>query len=283
MIAYNGKKEDFNRLPKYDYVRYLDFSTQDNDIYRFLDITKTNAKFGMMHEYIKVITHKTSLQISLLNILVETIKVIFHDIHWCCVIDTDEFICIKDGSSDLKNFFADNFPPDQFAYSIGMNFYDDNDLIYYDDRPCMERFTRPCKSYQMDWSDLSVTKIILNLRHPSMINGFTCMIDSAHTCKRCDWMAHHFDFNMIELRHFWSKTLEEWISKFNTNIDREYCTRFKNEMFLKFFFYVGENSITDEKMRAIPELLKKYNIKYDPTIEDCPEFVEAYKKANNIL
>jgi len=50
-------------------------------------------------------------------------------------------------------------------------------------------------------------------------------------------------------------------------------------MFGQFF---QRNRITPQKLIAIPELLKKYNIDYNPLNEKNKIFVEQYKKYNSL-
>lgn len=281
LIAYNGDKAKFHNLPQYDYVRYFDFSTNDDDdTFRWLDIKKVDRPFSTYDSILTTLHHESSLQTSVLNLLVETIKHCYKDIHWCCPIDTDEFINLLDGSKTISEFFKKNFPEDIQSYHILMRFYGDNGLIYNDGRPCLERFTKPgkiCDKYE--W----YAKVVLNLRHKHMKIGFLSMMQTPHTCGRTDFAKCKFDTNKIELKHFSTKTLEEWIMKFDPQVDRDYANRFWNKIFDDFFYGLSNNEITTEKLKAIPKLLEKYNIDYHPeTDEDNIEFVELYKRANNL-
>lgn len=284
LIGYNGKKEDFCKMPKYDYIRYFDFSVdENNEIYGELGSRRKYGAFSGWDSVEDFENHDMVLMNSMLNIMIETLKMLFHQVHWCCVIDTDEFIDIVDNESkDLKEFFKKNFPESNSSYSIGMQFYDDNDLIYYEDKPITERFTRKTPSYHVDLRNSGLTKIVLNLFNDDMRHGFKCPMTSPHICGLGNSGKFHFDFDKIQLRHYWTKTLEEWISKMNPDIDKDYFRRFKGNVI--YCFFKDNNKITPEKLRAIPGLLKKYHLEfYHPeNEEENLEFRKLYKEANNI-
>ena len=91
-----------------------------------------------------------------------------------------------------------------------------------------------------------------------------------------------FDFNKLELKHLFTKSLEEWIIKFSTYYckkNTDYKRRFPNNMFKTFF---ETNELTEEKIKAIPELLKKYNIDYNPAVQEDDENIkQLYIKIHN--
>ena len=288
LIGYNGKSDEFVRLPRYGRVRYVDFSVvEGDDMYRMLSSSDDYPFSGFMDPDSTVNNwYDGYLQVKVLNLLVEYVRCFFHDIEWCCIIDTDEFIDLRDGTKDINEFFSRNFPKENSSYSMLMRFYNDNGLIYNDGRPCMERFT--CGNSFLDVNPSKscwyLTKIVVNLRHPDVLAN-RCHVYSSHLVRLCDPMRWLFDNRKIELRHYWTKTLEEWISKLSTDNDRYYFTRFRGKIFSEFFFKeYAWNELTNEKLRAIPVLLKKYGIDYKPEVEEKDvRFVEAYKLANKIM
>ena len=52
LIAYNGPIEEMNRLPKYDYVKYYDYATDDKDPMRsYMDYSDGKGFSGWIGEY----------------------------------------------------------------------------------------------------------------------------------------------------------------------------------------------------------------------------------------
>lgn len=266
-------------MPKYDYVRYFDFSINDNPINERFDAKKLGyfACYEPEDAYIK---RNVSPQVAMLDNMLHCVKYMYPNIDYTIVIDTDEFINIKNGITNINDFLDKFFPKINSSCQIQMCFYSSDD-IYYEDKPCRERFNKGKFLMNRDL-DPGCHKIIINNKHWDFpkIN-----IMSAHYCSLYI-NGFRFDRNIIELQHFFTKSLEEWISKFNRNNDRSYIDRFKGALIKHFFYdFSGNkfNEITEEKMKAIPELLKKYNIDYDPSTEEIDDEIrELYKKYNNL-
>lgn len=280
LIGYNGKEEDFNKLPKYDYVRYFDFSVNENPIHHRLDSSKVG--FFTREDYDSSIQNRDVCpQIGMLNTMLHCIKLLYPNVDYTIVIDTDEFINIKNGTNNINEFLDEYFPKTHSSIQIKMCFYN-TENIYYEDKPCQERFTNGFFLGNGREDDYGCTKIIINNNHK---DSYNINMNSAHICS---FYINGFmlDPNIIELKHFFTKTLEEWISKFNTSIDKDYINRFRGKILHNFFFdHCGNkfNEITEEKMKAIPQLLKKYNVNYDPSTEELDEEIrEYYKKCNNL-
>ena len=274
LIAYNGPKEKMKDLPKYDYVKYYDYSTSDNPL--FSQFTEKGKEFSGWIFEDKEYDMRIMQQIE--NQLLRELIYFFPMVKYCCVIDVDEFIDIHSGPKNITFHLDRNFNKKEYpAIKIQMRFYTDNNQIYNNFwANVRERFTEKYKDVNA-YKDPGMGKSILNLWHNDVRYGKT-KLNSPHTC-----------FNMpnyvippkeIELNHYWTKSLEEWISKFNPENDKHYLHRFPNIMFKNFF---SMNKITEEKLKAIPELLKKYNIDYDPLKEADENFVNQYKKANSII
>lgn len=278
LIGYNGKAEDFNKLPKYDYVKYFDFSFNDNEIHDNLNASKMGC-FSSFSSLEEIKTNCKIPQTNMFNTLLACVKHIYKNIDYTIIIDTDEFINIKN-NSNINEFLDENFDKNNLSCMIKMCFYN-TENIYYEDKPCQERFTNGFFLENGREHDLGCFKTIINNKHEQFFDTF---MNSPHTC--INGTCEKLDTNDIELKHFFTKTLEEWISKFNQNVDNDYINRFRGKVLSTFFFDGNRNVInviTEEKMKAIPKLLEKYNVKYNPIMEENDsEIIELYKKYNNL-
>ena len=91
-IGYNGNYKNFDKLPKYDYVKYFDFSTNTNIEN---DLNFDYQKNGWPNFYENVITH----------IIFPYIQTFYKDIiKYVAVIDTDEFIFPTENFDNITNY-----------------------------------------------------------------------------------------------------------------------------------------------------------------------------------
>lgn len=273
-IGYNGKTQDFNKLPKYDYVKYFDFSTNDLEIFNEFNCTISKRRWSsiwggciyIMNNYIKIFCK-------------EYIKYI-------AIIDTDEFISPQEDFTNITEYLDNIYDQSLPTEYIHMQFYNGNNQIYYENKPVLERFTKTINpnNFIGDGKIGGFKKSILNAQHIDyehiLDNGFGFHENSYSQPE------NNLLFNKIVLKHFVCKSLEEWIMKFSPKYDRNYCQRFTGEFLSgwgSYFYGYLNNDPTIDVLQAIPKLLKKYNIDYKPEIEEKnEEFKFLYKNANNI-
>lgn len=268
LIGYNGPSDKIRNYKQRDYVRFIDFSYNDTN----LDDFKNGAFSGWSDN--NVYGHYRMEKIA--NMLLNYARWFYQDYDYAIHIDTDEFIKIKTGCDNINTYLDDHFPVMNSSISIVMNFATDNNLIYKDDRPVLERFTEFCNQ---QFKEKGCRKIIIRLKHKDVIDN-KIVYQSPHSCSLYIY-GFDLDFGEIELSHYWTKSLEEWIEKMDTSVDQDYFNRFKGIMFECYFFGGAHNKLTKEKCLAIPELLRKYNIDYDFLKEETPRFVEEYLKVIN--
>lgn len=283
LIAYNGNYKDWDRLPKYDKVRYLDFSYNENmPASGYHNAANRKGLFsGWCNPGTSI--YNMRYQQRVYNILLDIVRYTYPEIKYLTFIDTDEFIIIKreDFNNDINVMLSKIFPEWNSSFLLPMVFYHDNELIYNDGRPCVERFINEANAdtNYVTSCNFGMKKIVINLYHEDVRNN-KCRMLSPHHCELA-YEKYTFNYADVELAHFYSKTLEEWISKMNPEIDGDYFERFRHILVSEFFHH--GNTLTDEKLRAIPGLLKKYNIDYRPELEDTNEEIrQKYIEANNI-
>lgn len=265
LIAYNGDSISYDKLPKYGFVRYFDLSYNTNyEMYNDLDCIG-HVPFHFPSPSINV--RKMSFQIKALNMLFTHLKHFYSSIKYSICMDIDEFIVIKNGMTNINDFLDSKFNDDIESMYMHMQFYGDNGLIYNDGRPVLERFLHDNNKLTYEKTDLWHCKSIVNLHYKDQdITDRTVMLTSH--CTNYGYYKFNdtqIDINEIELAHFWTKSLEEFIAKFNKTYNSEYLNRFKGKLLRTYFFSDTDNptnALTIEKLMAIDELLDKYNIDY---------------------
>lgn len=259
IIGFNGKPENFEKLPKYDFIRYIDFSIRkDNIIHQEFD--RKGKGFSAIELYKP--TYSISFMCRCLNILLDYIKYFYPSVKYVFPIDTDEFLTIKNKDYDnINRFLIDNYDESQPSKLINMVYMSDNNQIYYEDRPVLERFTeeRPIEYYNFhtNVNRYFHTKSVINIRHEDILSNFA-IISSPHNISFST--DEKFDEDQLVLRHFFTKSLEEYIRKFTFRYDNDYFFRFQNMMIYIYFRY---NELTEEKLYAWNELCEKYNVHFD--------------------
>ena len=174
---------------------------------------------------------------------------------WFIFIDIDEFIFIPETNNDIKLFLSQKKFDNYQSISIGWLIYDDNDNVYYENKPLKERFTRYINPNKFTHCK-SITRGKIN----SNI-GISAHI--AHNCNRCLYNGTEFNSNDINIptdnylnvcyiKHFMYKSIEEHCNKLikgGANLGSSYSiTRFN-----PYNFFI-RNKKTDEKIAVI----KKY-------------------------
>ena len=101
----------------------------------------------------------------------------------------------------------------------------DNNLIYYEDRPVLERFTEYANKHH--WSSDIVKyynyKSIINVYHYNIQRDIQ-IISSPHNIS----LAKKAVFNNSQcfIKHFYTKSLEEYLMNFDPKYDNDYMNRF---------------------------------------------------------
>lgn len=268
LICYNGPKEDYGKLPQYDYVRYLDFSfMQGNELYE--DCNRLGKDFSELG------FHKPQFQQVFMqrlhNLMLETLMCAYTMVKWCIPMDTDEFINIKIEGVTLHDLIGKLMSDDKPAMAIRMQNMSDSNQIYADfDIRITDRLTMKADggTYRpADWYHRWMyKKSVINMKHPDILSRRRMMV-SPHNITNQD-LDDLLPFSAIEIQHYYTKTLEEWIMKFSPKNDNNYSARYSNNMLSTFFKY---NEVTDEKLIAIKGLLEKHNVNYNPLHEDMQD------------
>ena len=157
-------------------------------------------------------------------------------------IDIDEFIVFNPDQpiQNIKDFINKN---NRKYYHLSWMIMDDNNLVFKDDRPVMERFTEPLPD------DICIQYKFPENRHvKSIIKGgldnvkFThChLVSCKEKCYRPD--CHRVngdnpfmdpDHSICYIKHFYTKTAEEWKDKMKRRTATTNKVKYNTDMFFK--------------------------------------------------
>jgi hypothetical protein len=197
------------------------------------------------------------------------------DYDWICIFDFDEFLTFtKD--KNIKEYLSRECFKGIDQILINWKSYTDNNLIYDDGRPCLERFTElldPDRCVRNKFKrENEIVKQILRSNVKDLIIG-THITEGAdifdRTCNNSGepipqenkyMLYQNINYDLAYLRHYVTKTIEEYI---NLKVRRgggditkdEFNTYYGNNGLTVFFRY---NKVTPEKL----EFLKSKGIKY---------------------
>lgn len=192
---------------------------------------------------------------------------------WFIFLDFDEYLTLKEDKTIQEYLSRDCFK-DFNQILINWKIYTDNDLLYDDGRPCLERFTTPMDilkfvEYKDKPENMHVKCIIrgnltdINMKIPHYVSGELINITTCDN-KGDKIQEKHVDafqtinYKLAYIKHFTTKTLDEWITnKFKKGVgDRNYDSFLSTYPIERFFKY---NNITPEKI----QYLKDKGIKLD--------------------
>lgn len=181
---------------------------------------------------------------------------------WICFFDCDEFLTFKDENENVKSFLSqDKFNGFDIIH-VNWMCYGDNDLVYYDNRPLTERFTKPVEplyfKHGYDFPENNHIKSIVRggldgIRWTATPHTPNNVLRCCNGCgNECNSKSpfNDYDFSCVWLRHYQMKTIQEWIQikKVRGVGDRTYDTFIKTYKLESFFKH---NKKTKEKERFI--------------------------------
>ena len=191
---------------------------------------------------------------------------------WISFFDLDEYLVMhfEEGKNiKVKEFLSNEIYNKCESIEINWVLYNDNDLVYYDKRPSIERFTRP--NYK-EWSNLFVKSIVrggLNKTTFRRKGSEHVPHKNLTICNSNGEILQRYNPHGIKpplhknaiIMHFNTRTAEEYVNKLNRGFLGEPITMFKKR--IKNFFY--RNTFTEEKLKlfetrlnmTFPEFHKK--------------------------
>lgn len=150
---------------------------------------------------------------------------------WFFICDIDEFLHMPITNNNIKQFIYMYDNKGFNSIAINWRSYDDNGLVYYDDRPLQERFTNLANTNSIKNGERKVIKSII--RTKKYCKAFTVNHQHDPLCnyplvKRCNVLMYpHYKqtndengniqekYKIAYIAHFEMKTLEEYFWKIN--------------------------------------------------------------------
>lgn len=184
-----------------------------------------------------------------------------NDYDWIAFYDFDEFLFIE--GMNVKEWLS-TFPDDCQEVLTNWLCMTDNNLVHYDPRPLVERFTEAMdvmKPVQYSFPDDCHVKSIIRGGLDVNFGGNPHTPDtplvaynaSGLRCQNSPWQP--IDFRKAHLRHFTTKTIEEWVTRKmevgTPDREKKDFLPFYKDRFFKY------NQLTKEK----EEFLKNYKKK----------------------
>ena len=203
----------------------------------------------------------------------ETFNKFKNTFDYIAFIDIDEFFVFNPNQpiQNIKDFIKKN---NRKYYHFSWMIMDDNNLVFKDDRPVMERFTHPCNKI----SNMYNGKNNRNLKHMIASSVKDAKIDihisfCKEKCYNCsdkvvdgNSMFMDPDHSVCYIKHFYTKTAEEYI---NTKAKRISCAGRRRQ------YQEGEFFKYNEKTEKKQMLFKK--IMPNTYIETINNFIKMRK------
>jgi hypothetical protein len=188
---------------------------------------------------------------------------------WFLFFDVDEYLILP----NYKNIheFVENKIFNQFdIIHVNWILFDDNDLIYYDNRPLQKRFIRPRHLIKKNYKNIHIKSIIrsrlnkLRFSNPHTPNGNykVCDVTGKKVINSVILKENPAQLNLSVpyLKHFNCKTVEEYFkNKMKRGFADAYGTRHFKEVMTKDYFFNHNNWNNLKEFIADLLLYKYYN------------------------
>lgn len=187
---------------------------------------------------------------------------------WIAFFDVDEFLTFST-HKNIQEYLSDKMFNDFYSIKINCLNYDDNDMLYNDGRPLLERFKRPMPLYQ-NYTGNELTqclirgqqKIKLNQNdtgfyflNPGTTDIYPCC-DGGGIEKKFDESSFLPNFKYSCLRHYSTKTAREYCDKIRRGFPDHDITLYPNrELWLVENVFFKVNSVTPEKVQIFKDVL----------------------------
>ena len=169
--------------------------------------------------------------------------------------DFDEFLTLKNHKT-IKEYLSDN--KENFdVICINWRLYNDNDLIYYENKPCIERFTQQV-DINNDLNNIVKSIVKTNIEN---LNWYYAHVPYSNyeifTLNYCDnnfnkiefenilSMRHKYDDTLAYIKHFIYKTIDEFgykLTKGGSHSNNEEINEFR----INNFFNINKKTIKKE-------------------------------------
>lgn len=264
-----------------DFIQYYQ-SIGIDDIYIGDNSQSDNNPYLVIGDYIdsgyvKYINfrknNEANRQIIFYNNVIDKIKN-YYD--WICVFDVDEYLTFNNKNiHNIKEFLDNDLFKNFGQIKINWRVYGDNDKLYYENKPVLERFPKPAEPVDFlnvvcdyPYIENTTTKLIVNCQMDNIIfqtphvaytikdNKFINAISPSGNIINFQQGVAPLDYNVVQLNHYQTLTITEFLYRRLSGIYIDAISGEipKIEKMLRMFFSC--NKITKEKENIINNFIK---------------------------
>ena len=246
----------------FDHI-YIGDNNRDGEE-NFKDVLQSDIdeNFVTLYDY----RHLTAFTDLIYTYFTDMYNKLSNEYDWIAFFDMDEFLTlVKD--TNIKDYLSRECFKNTNQILINWKLYTDNDLIYDDGRPCLERFTIPMDiNKYVQYGDIKENQHIKCIVRTKIAN---VKCESVHylsaellentTYNNCGTKImpdtyQEINYELSYIKHFFTKTIDEFI---NNRIKKWVKWDFHNFVFtLNNFFKV--NNLTQEKINYL--IQNGYNV-----------------------
>ena len=246
----------------FDHI-YIGDNNRDGEE-NFKDVLQSDIdeNFVTLYDY----RHLTAFTDLIYTYFTDMYNKLSNEYDWIAFFDMDEFLTlVKD--TNIKDYLSRECFKNANQILINWKTYTDNDLIYDDGRPCLERFTTPMDiNKYVQYGDIKENQHIKCIVRTKIAN---VKCESVHclsaellentTYNNCGTKImpdtyQEINYELSYIKHFFTKTINEFI---NNRIKKWVNWDFHNFVFtLNNFFKV--NNLTQEKINYL--IQNGYNV-----------------------
>ena len=246
----------------FDHI-YIGDNNRDGEE-NFKDVLQSDIdeNFVTLYDY----RHLTAFTDLIYTYFTDMYNKLSNEYDWIAFFDMDEFLTlVKD--TNIKDYLSRECFKNANQILINWKTYTDNDLIYDDGRPCLERFTTPMDiNKYVQYEDIKenlhikciVRTKIANVKCES-VHYLSAELLENTTYNNCGTKImpgafQEINYELSYIKHFFTKTIDEFI---NNRIKKWVNWDFHNFVFtLNNFFKV--NNLTQEKINYL--IQNGYNV-----------------------
>ncbi len=182
---------------------------------------------------------------------------------WCAFIDLDEFITFNENSKyqNIKDFLKKD--PYARAYKLNWMIYGDDNHITKTEGNVLDRFKTPLPLVYNTYKEIPEQAHCKSILHKEIQGQF---ISNPHTIVECDSYCQpdgtflksgspfnlNMDYSTLYIRHYYTKSLEEWIKN---KMGRSYADYVRSEEvdYYPLSVYFKYNEYNEEKANYLKE------------------------------
>ena len=246
----------------FDHIYIADNNRDGEENFKDVLQSDIDENFVTLYDY----SHLTAFTDLIYTYITDMYNKLSNEYDWIAFFDMDEFLTlVKD--TNIKDYLSRKCFKNANQILINWKTYTDNDLIYDDGRPCLERFTTPMDiNKYVQYGDIKenlhikciVRTKIANVKCES-VHYLSAELLENTTYNNCGTKImpgafQEINYELSYIKHFFTKTIDEFI---NNRIKKWVNWDFHNFVFtLNNFFKV--NNLTQEKINYL--IQNGYNV-----------------------